>query len=521
MSRRIGIASLIWSASILLSRVIALVRVAAIGRVLGASGDADVYFVSFVLPDFLNYLLAGGALSLVFIPIFGEHLARGDERAGWEAMSAIANFLVLVLAVVLPILWWAAPAIAPMVARKFDPAQQALLVSLTRIMLPAQVFHLVGGLLSAVLQARDRHALPAIAPLIYNACIVAGGLLGGRAAGPYGFAWGVLAGSVLGPFGLPLVGCLRTGLRWYPILSLKNRDLRTYLVRSLPIMLGWSIVVVDDWILKVQGALISAGVVSTLQYAKELTKVPMGVFGLATGVAAYPTLTRLVSEGRRDEAYTTLAAAVRRMLVLALAAEVVFTCAGPEIARVLYGSRISPGQHHEIGLALAVFSISLWAWAAHTVVARGFYAIGNTWFPTLLGTALVPLAFPLYAFFRDRFGAVGLAMASTIAISIYVAGLIVALRRRFPGVEDHYGHFAARMVPAVAGAIAIGWQCRVRGESLLAGQPALLRGAVFALTSFAAYVALVFVLRVPEALELVAIVRRRMRRSALPVGRPS
>ena len=73
---RIGIASLIWSASILLSRVIALVRAAAIGRVLGTSGDADVYFVAFVLPDFLNYLLAGGALSLVFIPIFGAYLAR-------------------------------------------------------------------------------------------------------------------------------------------------------------------------------------------------------------------------------------------------------------------------------------------------------------------------------------------------------------------------------------------------------------------------------------------------------------
>lgn len=516
MSRRIGIASLIWSLSILLSRVIALARAAAIGRVLGTSGDADVYFVAFVLPDFLNYLLAGGALSLVFIPIFGEHLARGETEAGWDAFSAIANFLVAVIGVLLPVLWIAVPYVVPHVAPGFSDEQRGLLVALTRIMLPAQLFHLVGGLLSATLQARDQHALPALAPLVYNACIVLGGLAGGHAIGAYGFAWGVLVGSILGPFALPLVGCLRADLRWRPILSFRNRDLRTYLVRSLPIMLGWSIVVVDDWILKIQGALIGAGVVSTLQYGKELTKVPMGVFGLATGVAAYPTLTRLVSQGQRAEAYTTLATAVRRMLVLALAAQVVFTCAGPEIARVIYGGRITPGQHAEIGLALAIFSVSLWAWAAHTVVARGFYAIGNTWFPTVLGTALVPLAFPLYTLLRERYGAIGLASASSIAISVYVGVLMIALRRRFPEGEDRYLGFFARMVAAVGGSIALGLWARGALEVPLAALPTLARGAVYGLLPLAAYALLLVVLRVDDALAVLELVRRRLLRRSRP-----
>jgi len=94
-ARTIGIASAIWAGSIFLSRIMGLVREQIIGRTLGAGRQADIYFASFTLPDFLNYLLAAGALSIVFIPMFLEHLERGDHKRGWEAFSVIANFTVL------------------------------------------------------------------------------------------------------------------------------------------------------------------------------------------------------------------------------------------------------------------------------------------------------------------------------------------------------------------------------------------------------------------------------------------
>src|SRR5512138_2507741 len=94
-ARTIGIASAIWAGSIFLSRIIGLVREQIIGRTLGASRQADIYFASFTLPDFLNYLLAAGALSIVFIPIFLKYLERGEEQRGWQAFSVIANFIVV------------------------------------------------------------------------------------------------------------------------------------------------------------------------------------------------------------------------------------------------------------------------------------------------------------------------------------------------------------------------------------------------------------------------------------------
>ncbi|MCA9561746.1 MAG: hypothetical protein KC583_24530, partial [Myxococcales bacterium] len=177
MSRAIGIASLVWGASILLSRLLGLVREAVIGRVLGGGAEADVFFLAFVIPDFLNYLLAGGVLSIVFIPIFQGHLARGDAAAGWRAFSVIANFLLAALTLATAALWVATPALTPLVGPGLDAAGDAELVRLVRIVLPAQVFHIIGGLLSATLMARDAHALPAFAPLVYAGGIVGGGLV--------------------------------------------------------------------------------------------------------------------------------------------------------------------------------------------------------------------------------------------------------------------------------------------------------------------------------------------------------
>lgn len=508
MSRKIAIASLIWGMSILLSRVVGLVREAVIGRVLGGGAEADIYLTSFTLPDFLNHLLAGGALSIVFIPIFGGYLARGEEEEGWRVFSVIANTLVLLLVLGVVGMWFAVPALVGVVAPGFDAPSAALLVELTRIILPAQIFHILGGLLSAALQARDRHGLAALAPLVYTLCTIAGGLIGGREAGAEGFAWGVLVGSALGPFGLPLYGCLKEGLRWTLVVDFKSADLHTWVYRSLPVALGFSIVFFDDWFLRRQGSLLGDGAIATVQYAKTLMRVPMGVFGMAIGVAAYPTLTRLLAQGARAEAYTTLSMAVRRMLVLAFASQVALTAAGPEIARVIYGGRIPASQHQEIGLCLGLVSLGLWAWAAQLVVGRGFWAMGRTWGPTLLGTIVAFLGYPLYPLLGRLYGTAGLAAASAVAITVYVVWLMIWLRRLFPGVPDGYGPYFARVLPALALGLGAGLGLR---EVLPEGAP-LLRGAVLAVLSTGVFLLTTLALGVQDATEVVAIVGRRLRR---------
>ena len=118
-----------------------LIREQIIGRTLGASRTADLYFASFTLPDFLNYLLAAGALSIVFIPIFLRHLERGDHDRGWDSFSAIANFIVVVGTLGIGLLMIFARPLATLVAPGFDHASEVdILVRLTRIILPCSIF---------------------------------------------------------------------------------------------------------------------------------------------------------------------------------------------------------------------------------------------------------------------------------------------------------------------------------------------------------------------------------------------
>ena len=445
--------------------MLGLVREAVLARTLGAGPETDAYWAAFLVPDFLNYLLAAGGLSIVFIPIFGAHLARGDERAAWAAFGTIANLLLAALALLLAAAWIWLPDLAPLVAPGFDAAAQARLVELTRIVLLAQPFHVIGGLLAAALQARDRHALPALAPLVYNLGIVVGGLLGGRSHGAEGFAWGVVAGSALGPFLLPFAGCLSLGLTWGPRVELRSPDLRAYLARSLPIMLGFSIVVVDDWFLRREGSRLGPGAVSVLSYAKSLMRVPVGVVGLAAGAALYPTLVRLAGAGQREELKRTLLGALRPLVLLSFLAQAVFLVAGPEIVAVVYGrGSIDPERAHEISTALALVTLGLAAWTTQTLLARCFYAFGQTWPPVLVGTLAAAGAYPLYLVLGARAGIAGLALASSLAIVLYALALALLLERRWvrldAGERRALAVFALKSLAALAASCALGLALR-------------------------------------------------------------
>ena len=309
---------------------------------------------------------------------------------------------------------------------------------------------------------------------------------------------------------LPLIGAFKVGLRWRLQLDLSHPDLRTWFWRSLPIMLGFSIIAVDDWLIRRQGSMLDPGTISTLQYAKTLMKVPMGVFGLATGVAAFPTLARLISEGRPAEAQTTLTGALRTMLVLTFAAQVALTLAGGPIAGLLYGDRLDPSQHLQIGFALAIFGCGLWAWAAQTLVARGFYAQGLTWLPTAIGSGVVLLAFPLYPLFASYLGPLGLPLASTIAISAYVLVLLLLLRRTMGGPPLQLGGFFIRNVLAAGLAIFLGIAIRWPFGWQATGLLPVIGAAIAAILSSLAFFALSHLFGVPEVKQVLGLVRRRL-----------
>lgn len=513
-TRVIGVASVLWGAGILLNRVIGLIRESVIGRTLGNGVETDLYLTAFDLPDFLNYLLAGGVLSIVFIPIFQRYLARDDEDGGWRAFSAIANPLVLLLVVGVALMWVATPWLTRLLF-DFEPQHFPQLDRLVRIVLPAQIFHIIGGLLAATLMARDRHALPAFAPLVYSGCIVGGGLVLGPSLGAEGFAWGALVGSALGPFALPLAGALKHGLRWTPLIDLRHPDLRRYVLLSLPVMLGVSIVALDPLVQKYFASSMSEGTIARLGFARTLMKAPMGVFGLATGVAAFPTLSRLIARGEHGEAWRTLIAAFRMMLVLAVTAQVALTVAGAEVATVIWGwgsGRFTTDQLAEIGRYTGLFCLALWAWSGQLLIARGFYAQGNTWTPTLVGSLALLAGLPVYWLLAERAGGDGLVIASSITISVYAVALLILLRRTLRDPADpgpSLWRALLRLAIAAGCGIAAGWAL---DPLVPADWLALVRGAVTGGVGALVCLIAAWALRLPEVGRIVRLLTRRLRR---------
>lgn len=514
--KRIGIAALIWGASMILSRAIGVIRESVIGRVLGGGEDADVYLSAFQVPNFLGYLLAGGALSLVFIPMFSGYLERDDEAGGWRVFSILATGFTVALAVLIPIAGLAAPFIADFAVPGFDEVQAERWVRLTRIMLPAQLFHILGALLSAVLMSKDKHALPALANLGYAGGIIVLGILLGPSLGPEGFAWGVLIGSIIGPFGLPLIGCLRNGLQFRPVLDFKHPDLKRYLKLTFPIMLGASIVALDDTLLTAFGSLSGEGTPARLIYAKTLMKVPMGVFGMAVASAAYPTLAKQVNEGAPQKAYDTLMRSSRQVLVLAMASQAAFAVAGADVAEVLWTTeRFSHWELEEIGDLTGLFCLALVAWSVTQILARGFYAMGKTWIPTVIGTSTLAVALPVYWVLGEHLRGYGLALSSTLAVCLYGVLLAAVLRKLMAGPKAaKLWPLLLRMALPTAFAIVAASQLD-RFIDAQGGLPALLQGALTGALALGLTLVLARLFGVPEVSEITAKVWGKVR-SKLP-----
>ena len=237
-AKSISMASLIMMGSVLLSRVLGLVRVQVLASLGGTSGQMDAYVAAFLIPEFLNHLLAGGFMSITFIPLFQRHLLAKDEARAWGLFSNIfiSGTLVMIGLIVVCLVF--ARQILGLLGTHVGGADIGLAVRMTRIILPAQLFFYWGALLMAVQFAHKRFFIPALAPLFYNGGIILGGVLLAPRLGIEGFAWGVLGGAFVGNAVVQVVGLRNLGARLRWTVNFKDPDLIKYVVISLPLILG-------------------------------------------------------------------------------------------------------------------------------------------------------------------------------------------------------------------------------------------------------------------------------------------
>jgi putative peptidoglycan lipid II flippase len=418
-------------ASSLLSGLLALVRIKYVNSLFGAGAAQDAYRAAFTLPNLLNYFLIGGAASISLITILNRYREAGDEAGGDHALSVILNTMLVVLGSGVLLAEIFAPQYVWLANEGFrnEPIRAALCTSLTRLILPAQLFFFIGSVMSSRLQVRKIFLYQAFTPLIYNGGIILGAVFLHTRLGIYSLAVGVLAGVILGSALLNSLGAFRTGFRYRPILGFRDPAFHEWLKLSLPLMIGVSLVMFDGIFLN-YFASIAKGGITLIGNAKDLFNAPFNVIGPAAGAASLPFFASLFQQRREFDFSASVGRSVSRLFAVGLLVSAWMIALAPWLLDLFKGGKFNRADVASVTQLFQILSITLAFWAVQGIYARAFYAASNTHTPAIAGTLITVLSIPMYwALFNAR-GLTGLAIASDIGIVIQTAALAILLHRK-------------------------------------------------------------------------------------------
>ncbi len=418
----------------LISRILGFTRDTIIAMTFGSSMAADAFFVAFRIPNMQRRLLGEGAVSAAFIPIFSETLNQRGESNAWILAGNLLNIFLILLTSMALFLILLAPWVVMAFAPGFidNPEKLELTVTLTQWMAPYLIFIGVGSLFMGILNTFKVFAIPAAAPALLNVSIILSALtVAPNIEEPVmSLAYGVLAGGILQVlFQLPIV--LKKGLRWSPKLDLKHPDLIKIGKLTPPIVFGMAVYEINILIDTLLASLLEEGSISYLYYGNRLVQLPLGIFGVALGVALLPTLSGQAARKEFSKLTETLAFGIRLIFFITIPATVGLILLRHPMINALW----ERGEFTEISTkgtadALLFYSIGLCAFAGIKVIAPAFYSLKDTKTPVKIGVYALILNVILNLVLIGPLGHGGLALATSLSAFFNVALLIFHIRKR-------------------------------------------------------------------------------------------
>jgi putative peptidoglycan lipid II flippase len=439
--KKVGIAAAIMAGSIFISRFLGFFRLMVIAYIGGRSEGVDAYQVAFVIPEILNHIIASGFLSITFIPIFSQYLAADQEAQGWRVFSIILTGFGTLLLIFVIIAEAFAPELVALIARgRPDPGFREQALAMTRIVIPAQFFFFAGGLFMAVQFAKEKFFIPALAPLIYNLGIIAGGIILGGRLGMQGFSWGVLAGSFVGNFVLQWWGAHKAGMKISIIFDFGHPDLKRYVKLTLPLMFGLTMFFSMEIFMKFFGAYLPEGSIADLEYSFRTMLLLVAFFGQAIGVASYPYMAQLVAENKIQEMNQLLNNTLKYLAVVIPFSVLLMVLRHEVILLIFQRGKFDATATAHTSSVLMYLLIGAFAVAANTIVPRAYYAMQDTLFPAIYGSAAVLVSIPIYWLGLKFMGTAGVALAVSLSaiLQVFLLYTLWNKRSRNPGSGGVY-----------------------------------------------------------------------------------
>ncbi len=356
------------------SRILGLAREILTAALFGASGQLDAFYVAYTLANLTRQLLAEGALSAAFVPVFSQTLIKdGKEQAASLARQAMTVLLLAGSVTVLSGMFFS-PFLVKIMAPGFSGAKLALATTLTRAMFPFLLFMSLAALVMGVLNSLDSYFVPAIAPALSNIIFIAIVAITGTGLGVWSLAIAVLVGGLF-QFGLQWFWSAGSGVLLIPSRpDMKDKELKRMFSLFLPYAAGLSLNQVNPVISRMLASFLEDGAISVLNYANRIIQLPLGLFVIAISQAVLPELSRC-SMNAGDNFRIMMRDSLRFTLFIVLPATVGLIFLSEQIVHILFHrGAFNDWAWHATASALAMYTLGLPGMACTTVIMRGLYA---------------------------------------------------------------------------------------------------------------------------------------------------
>jgi len=442
--------------SLFLSRVLGLLRNTIVAAMFGQTVMTDAYRQSFAVPDVLFFLIAGGALSSAFIPVFSEYLHTGREDDAWHVFSSVTSWMSVIITAFIIGAWiFAYPLIQYLVPG--SPATWQTASELSRIVLPAQLAFFVGGLMFGTLYARQVFSVPGLGPNLYNLGIIFGALVLSHFAHPSvaGMSWGALIGAFLGNVVLPLVAIRKLGGMFRVTFDTKHPGVRKVFRLMLPVVFGLSLPAVFGLVMQYFGSFYGPGMPTALDNADRIMQAPLAVFGQSFAIAAFPALSQFYATGRMDAYRDQLTRSLRTVLYITVPVSALLIAMPEGVIKIL----LEHGQFTSVETArtapiLQLLSFGVAAWCLQPILMRAFFAVQQTLWPIVVSTVTTGVFLILCTVLtRTPLQHLGLPLAGSVASLVLAVVLLTTIARHtgeldMPGILTTLGKcvFAATVM---------------------------------------------------------------------------
>lgn len=380
--------------------------------------STDAFFAAFKIPDFFFYTVSAGALGVAFIPFLADHLEKHDRKGVWELSASLLNLLAIVTALVGVIIFvFAEPLLNYIVAPGMEPAQLHNAVIIMRLIAFNPLLFTLSGILTATQQTFGRFFFYAIAPLIYNASIIASIFIFKDNIGLIGLGFGTLFGALFQLL-ISFLGMGGLNFHWRPRINFKSPDFRK-IMRLLPSRsVDQGIDSINSIVETNFASRLGTSNLTFYESAYTLHTAPILLIGNSISTAVFPSLTERLAQGRPDLFRKDFLQVLRILIWITVPVVVFCFFARGYLARIIF-SRGSP----EIAAIFGFLCVAIFFRVVYAIVSRYFYAQKDTWTP--LAVSIIAIALNIYLawhFSRPwNYGVSGLAMAQSIVAAVEVA----------------------------------------------------------------------------------------------------